>query len=553
MQGRAVLITAVTLVCLGACAGCGGGSPGASTPAILRVGMTDYIDSLNPFVGYEDASYAAWEIEYPALVQYGPGLKIVGDWAKSWTHSTNGLVWTFHLRSGGRWSDGAPLTASDAVWTGETALRYETGATASYATFLAGIHSFTAPNLTTLVVTYARPIGDVLANLSQVWILPKHIWDRQTSDHGKGLKAYDPAAHLPTVSAGPFYISSYQDKGTTIFRRNPYYYGREPNIKAMTWGYYTNTTSLALDLVEGNIDLAQNVAPGSTKYLTSHRRIALQEAPGDINAEINFNSNPAKPRNRELLNWRVREALEYATPRSQIVNVVFSGYAKPWANIIANGTPAYWVNPAVKPLPYDPAKAVALLTSLGFRMGPNGVRVAPATTGRYAQPAHPMSYGVIVPDSMPFDGDREFLILRNAYAKIGVQINEIAGGDASSTYSQITAGKYTKFDMSMWYWTGYLDPSFILSIVTRNQWFSNSDTGMDDPAYDRFWRAQASTVSASERQALVWRMEAYLAHVRPYIILASMDTIDAHNRAWSLGSPIVSGYCKCYYAQARGR
>jgi hypothetical protein len=46
-------------------------------------------------------------------------------------------------------------------------------------------------------------------------------------------------------------------------------------------------------------------------------------------------------------------------------------------------------------------------------------------------------------------------------------------------------------------------------------------------------------------------MEAYLAHVRPYIILASMDTIDAYNREWSLASPSLSGYCKCYYVQAR--
>lgn len=164
-----------------------------------------------------------------------------------------------------------------------------------------------------------------------------------------------------------------------------------------------------------------------------------------------------------------------------------------------------------------------------------------------------MSYGVILPDSLPFDGDREFQILRNAYAKIGVQINEIAGGDASSAYSQITAGKYTKFDMSMWYWTGYLDPNFILSILTKDQWYSNSDTGMSDATYDKWWREQATTVDAAKRQALVWKMEAYLAHVRPYIILASMDAIDAYNRNWVLLSPSLSGYCKCYYTQARGR
>jgi ABC-type transport system substrate-binding protein len=177
----------------------------------------------------------------------------------------------------------------------------------------------------------------------------------------------------------------------------------------------------------------------------------------------------------------------------------------------------------------------------------------PPTSGRYAQPAHPMSYGVILPDSLPFDGDREFQILRAAYAKIGVRINEVSGGDSSATYSLITAGKYTKFDMSMWYWTGYLDPSFILSIVTRAQWFSNSDTGMDDPTYDNWWREQASTVDTARRRALVWKMEAYLAHARPYIILASIDTVDAVSREWSLDSPSVSGYCKCYYVQARRR
>ena len=128
-----------------------------------------------------------------------------------------------------------------------------------------------------------------------------------------------------------------------MFRRNPHYYGTAPSIRGMTWSYYTNTTSLVADLAEGNLDLAQGVSFGSTHYLKSHHSIGLETVPGNINAELNFNSNPAKPRDRELLNWRVREALEYATPRSQIVNVVFSGYARPWANIIANGAPAKWI------------------------------------------------------------------------------------------------------------------------------------------------------------------------------------------------------------------
>ncbi len=193
-------MAAVLAVCAVVFAGCGAST--APQPQLLRVGMTDYIDSLNPFTAYEDAAYAAEEVEYPALVQYGPGLRIVGDWASRWTVSGNRLVWTFHLKPG-RWSDGTPLTAADAVWTGETALRYEGGPTALYASFLAGIKSFTAPNPSTLVVTYRTPTGDVLANLSQIWILPRHIWASQVGHKGQGSIRTTRRSICPWWRAGP--------------------------------------------------------------------------------------------------------------------------------------------------------------------------------------------------------------------------------------------------------------------------------------------------------------------------------------------------------------
>jgi hypothetical protein len=85
----------------------------------------------------------------------------------------------------------------------------------------------------------------------------------------------------------------------------------------------------------------------------------------------------------------------------------------------------------VKPLPYDPDKAnQILLDSPGTPRSSDGIRVAPATTGKYAQPAHPMSYPVMVPDSLDFNGDREFQIIRANWAKIGVKITEQPGGDS---------------------------------------------------------------------------------------------------------------------------
>jgi peptide/nickel transport system substrate-binding protein len=547
--GTAIVIAGAALLLA---AGCGGGSSsaGSADGKILRVGTTYYIDTLNPFVGIETQDDTAYGMVFPQLVQYGPGLKLQGDWARSWSHTPNGLVWTFHLHPGGKWSDGVPLTAQDAVWTIDITLKYRSGVTAYLAGVLDGVKSASAPNANTLVITYSHPVAATLANLEQFFILPQHVWDKHLGKNGTGLKAYLPEQHLPMVSGGPYTITKYQEKGTTVFKPNPYFYGPKSHPAAVALSYYTNSTSMVADLTAGNLDFVDAVPYTAGSALRNQRGITLTVQPGDEVTNLGFNSNPLKPKNRELLNPTVKEALEYATPRQQIINVVFRGYAKPWANIMSDWSgPSGWLNPAVKPLPYDLAKAGQVLNSLGYKVGPGGVRVVPATTGKYAQPAHKMSYGVIVPDDLDYEGDRQFQVLAAAYGKVGVKLNEVSGGDGTQAYTMITApdAKYLSADMYTWYWHPYIDPNFNLSVVTRAQWDDNSDTGMNDPRYDRWYRQQGTLVNFKQRQALVWKMEAYLAQKRPYIQLVDTDMLTAHSVAWTGFQPNLWGYCKCYY------
>jgi peptide/nickel transport system substrate-binding protein len=535
--------------------GCGGGSGSdGGSPKILRVGTTYYIDTLNPFVGIETQDTTAYEMVFPQLVQYGPGLKLEGDWAKSWTHTPDGLVWTFHLRGGGKWSDGVPLTAKDAVWTIETSLRYRNGATSYLAGILTGVKSATAPNANTLVLRYAHAVAPALANLEQFFVLPEHVWGKHTGNNGGALKAFRPEQHLPMVSGGPYTISRFEEKGTTVFKPNPDFYGPKSHAAAVTLTYYTNATSMVADLQAHNLDVVDAVPYTAGSALKSQKGVTLDVQPGSEVTNLGFNSNPKKPRNRELLNPLVKEAFEYATPREQIVSVVFRGYAKPWANIMsAWSEPSGWINPGVKPLPYDPGRANAILDSLGYRRGAGGVRVVPATSGPYAQSAHPMSYGIIVPNDLDYNGDRQFQILAAAYAKVGIKVHEVSGGDGSQAYTMITApgGKYLTADMYTWYWHPYIDPNFNLSVVTREQWYDNSDSGFDDPKYDRWYDQQSTLVDFKQRQALVWKMEAYLAQQRPYIQLVDTDMLTAHDAAWTGFQPTLWGYCKCYYTSPR--
>jgi peptide/nickel transport system substrate-binding protein len=549
-----IAVVAAALVAMTA-AGCGTGVSSSSGSAgtvkkggILNIGTTDNIDSLNPFIAIESQAYNAFVMEYPQLVQYGPGIKLEGDWATSWKVSNGGRTYTFHLKPGGKWSDGVPLTAEDAAWTGNTIVKYKSGPSAVLAAALTHVKNMVAPNPTTLVVNYDQPIGNALPQLEQFWVLPKHVWDKELGNNGKDLKTYRPEQHLPTVAAGPYTITSYAEKGTTVFKPNPYFYGPKSNAAAVALTYYTNSTSMIADLQAGTLQFVDQVPFDAAQSVKNAGKFHIAEGAGAEVTNITFNSNPVKPKNRELLNPKVKEALEYATDRQQIAKTVFQGFAFPWANLISKQSQgAGWVNPAVKPLPFDIDKANQILDSLGYMRGSNGIREVPATTGKYAQPAHEMSYDMMVPTSLDFSGQREFDVIANDWAKIGVKINFQNGGDSQQAYAIETAGNYTKYDMALWDWVGYIDPDFMLSVLTRGQWFSWSDTGYNNPSYDAEYTKQGTLVNFKQRQALVWKMEQQAYDQRQYIQLVNEDLVTANAKGWTGFYPQLGAYCKCYY------
>jgi peptide/nickel transport system substrate-binding protein len=557
MNARRLVGTMMLAAVVALAAGCGGGgaapaggggSGGVVKGGILRVGTINYIDSLNPFVAIESQSYNAFVMEYPQLVQYTPGNKLKGDWATSWSHSADGKTWTFHVKAGGKWSDGKPLTAADAAWTGNLIVKYAAGPAAALAGALTHVTSMDAPDATTLVIHYDKAIANVLPQLEQFWVLPKHVWSKYAGNGGKDLKTFRPEQSLPTVAGGAYSISKYQEKGTTVFKPNPGFYGPKSNAQAVAMTYYTNSTSMIADLEAGNIDFADQVPFNAVASLKQNTQFQVQTAPSDEVTNVTINSNPLKPKNRELLDPQVREALDMAIDRNQIVKVVYAGYARPWANMLSIQSQAGgWLNPAIKVLAFDPVKANQMLDSLGYKRGPGGIRVVPATTGKYAQPAHKMEYTIMVPDDLDFNGDRQFQLIANDWAKIGVKVHEQAGGDSSQAYGIETAGKYTKYDFATWDWAEYIDPDAQMSYMTRAQWYSWNDTGYNNPTFNQQYLQQATLTNFKDRQALVWKMEAEVAHDRPYIQLVDEDLISAHDLGWAGFQPDMNGYCKCYY------
>jgi peptide/nickel transport system substrate-binding protein len=499
-----------------------GSGKSAASGGTFRVGTANGIDSLNPYVAFNQDAYSTFEYIYPVLIQYDSHLHFAPFFAKSWKPSNGGKTWTFKTQPNAKWSDGKPLTAADAAWTIDTDLKYASGAAANAAGLVSHIKSASAPNKTTLVVHYkvAPNPAYVLGQFQQFFILPKHIWAQHLGKNGAGLKTFPNNA--PVVGSGPFNLVKYQKNQIALFQRNSSYWGPKPKIDEFGLQQYSSDDAMVTALKAHDLDAIEAVPATAIKTLKSSG-FTVSDVPGLDQTDFIINSNPKKKKHRELLNIKVKEAFDHAIDRNKIDSITFLGAARPADSIIPSSAGAGWHNPHLKPVSFDIKLANEILDKLGYKKGPGGIRVANGQK---------MSYGVIAPtdvQSIP----RTFTILQTDFKKIGVQLTQKAL-DSSAAFSQMTSpnNTYQGFDLAMWDWTALIDPDFMLSVVTCAQYGGWSDSGFCSKSYDKMYAAQQVAKTIAKRRQLVWKMQAYLYKQRPYLWLANDDSVSATAKNW---------------------
>jgi peptide/nickel transport system substrate-binding protein len=502
-------------------AGCGGSDSGSKEGGTFRMGTSSRIDSLNPYVAFNQDAYSTFMYIYPFLVQYDKSnLKFAPDFAKSWSTSADGKTWTFKTVSGAKWSDGQPLTAEDAAWTINTDVKYKDGGAANAAGLIAHIKSAEATDPNTLVVHYEAPVGNVLGQFQQLAILPKHIWTQHLGKNGNGLKTW--ANPAPVVGSGPFKLTKFKKDEIALFERDPAFYG--PKAKADGFGLrmFSNDDALVAALKSHEIDSIEEVPPTAIDTLKK-AGFAISEVPGVDQTDFIINSSPNKKSHPELQNPKVREAFDSAIDRKQIVDVVFLGTAKPAASIIPKST-GDWANPSLTPTALDLDKANSILDGLGYKKGGDGIRVANGSK---------MSYEVITPTDLS-SANRTFQILQPDFKKIGVELKQKAL-DSTAAFDAMTApnGKYANFDLALWDWVALIDPDFMLSVVTCAQFEGWNDSGFCDKTYDADYSKQQLTPDQAKRRDIVWKMQTYLQEKKPYLWLAALDHVSATSKNWT--------------------
>jgi peptide/nickel transport system substrate-binding protein len=518
-----LVAAAVAMALAAAACGSSSGNGGAvKEGGVFRLGSNSTIDSLNPFVAFNSDAYSTFEYIYPELVQFNTKQQFVEDFARSWQQSNGGTVWTFHTQPNAKWSDGKPLTAADAAWTYSTILKYQNGATANSAGYVAHMKSATAPNATTVVLTYKRPVANVLSQVQQVPILPEHIWAKYATGNGKALTRFSNGA--PIVSGGPFILDKYTPKQIALFKRNPSFYGPKPHIDGFGLQFFGTTDAMITALKSNQLDGVEVPVPPTSVATLKAAHFVVRSTPSFNFDDFIINSNPKQdPSHRELLNPLLRQAFDVAIDRQAIVKTSLLGYGQPGSSIIGPAS-GHWHDASIKPPPFDLAKANQLLDQAGYKMGPNGLRVANG---------HPMSYTAIIPDTLANSYEqRSFQIIQGDFKKIGVKLTEKTLDD-SAAYDAILANNYKNFEISLWDWFPLPDPDFMLSVLTCVSWNVWNDTGYCSKTYDNMYQAQGAAIDPAKRQQIIDQMQQMVASQKMYLVIDYPDSIEAHSPRWT--------------------
>ncbi|MGI8699979.1 MAG: ABC transporter substrate-binding protein [Nocardioidaceae bacterium] len=483
--------------------------------ATFTIGMTNEVDSFNPFNGIEAESYEAWALMYDYMISWSPddmSPQTDGGLATSWDTSADGLTWTFHIRTGVKWNDGVPLTAKDIAYTYNRIL--DGGPeSASWGSYLTSVTSITAPDDKTVVLKLEKP--NAVLPLLPMPIVPEHIWKSVSEDDVKTYSNEPAGASQPVVGSGPFELVEGKAGASTYrFVRNDSYWGGKPKVAEVDMQVYRSEDTLVQSLKAGEIDFAEGVSALQVKALQGQDGITAQEGNSPGFDEIAFNTGsvdletgaPMGDPNPAVLDKKFRFALNFAIDRNVLAQKAYQGAAIPAENIIPPAYKGYvWSPPSPDAYAYDPEKAKQLLDAAGYKVGSDGFRTMPdgSPIGQlrlYSRSESPESVS-----TMAFL--QEWLN--------DVQIDsKVTSYESSKLTNVILDGE---FDVFQWGWYVEPDPDSILSYFTCGQRGNWSDSWYCNPAYDKLYKEQNAATDQSERETIVKRMQAMLYDDAPYL------------------------------------
>ncbi|TJW79454.1 MAG: ABC transporter substrate-binding protein, partial [Mesorhizobium sp.] len=183
------------------------------------------------------------------------------------------------------------------------------------------------------------------------------------------------------IGTGPYVLKEYVSGNRVALSANPNYWGPRPALPDVELRIVTDAGARLANLLAGDLDLVEQVPYEGVARVEQDERFHIIRG---VSSRVVFFSldtfrdatpfitgKDGKPLDRNpLKDLRVRQALSMAIDRSAIVERLMQGNAIVASQFLPAGAPG--TSAAIKPVPFDAAKAKALLAEAGY---PEGFRL----------------------------------------------------------------------------------------------------------------------------------------------------------------------------------
>jgi peptide/nickel transport system substrate-binding protein len=294
-----------------------------------------------------------WSSIYDTLLYRDENGEIQPNAATHWEYSEDGLTLTLTLRDDMTFSNGDPVD-SEAV---KATLDRNMERTGQQLEKMQYVSSIEAPDPQTVVITFDAHDPAFLFNLTQdggVIAHPETVDDERTTTN--------------PIGSGPYTLNTDRTvNGSTyvLERRDDYWNAEEYPFKTFTVKVLQDTTAAVNALRSGQVDVAS--VPANQAASVEGNGIRTQFVPSISEAFINLADRDGT-KVPALGDVRVRQAINYAMPREEMVEQLLSGAGEPTVQIFSKKGDAY-LEELEGMYEYDPDKARDLLADAGYADG----------------------------------------------------------------------------------------------------------------------------------------------------------------------------------------
>lgn len=262
--------------------------------------------------------------------------------AESYEVSEDGMNYTFHLRKDAVFHDGTPITADDVVFSLNLYKDSE-----YQNTQVTGLDTAEAVDNATVVCHLDSPYAPFLLGVSVVHIASKAYYEASADDF----------VNKP-MGSGPYkYENRNKGSNITLTAFDKYYRG-EAAIKNVTFEVIPDQSTMAIALQTGEINFAE-IDASNLSQLDAVDSISIKKVPTSGFTYVTMNVEKAP-----FDDVKVRQAINYALNRENLVQVCFEGAATANSNLCSQERFGYSENqPKYE---YDPEKAKELLAEAGI-------------------------------------------------------------------------------------------------------------------------------------------------------------------------------------------